>query len=70
MLLCKPDPAIYRLLYERFSLDPAACYFVDDSRINIEAALFTGMRGFVFEGDVPALRRALRQEGVNVRAEA
>lgn len=69
VLLCKPDPAIYRLLYKRFSLNPAECFFVDDSRMNIEAALFTGMRGFAFEGDVGALRRALVREGVSVRTE-
>lgn len=41
--LTKPDPAIYRLLFDRHALDPADCLFVDDSAANIEAARALGM---------------------------
>lgn len=64
----KPQPEIYRLFYETFSLDPAECVFIDDSHMNIEAAIYTGMHGIVFHDDVPELRSRLIELGVNVRA--
>ncbi len=36
--LVKPDPAIYRLILDRYQLDPAHTHFIDDSAKNIEAA--------------------------------
>jgi 2-haloacid dehalogenase len=41
--MIKPDPAIFRLLLDRFGLDPAATFYVDDSEPNVEAA---GRLGF------------------------
>lgn len=46
----KPDPAIYRILLEKYHLNPAECLFVDDREDNIEAAKGVGMQGIVFEG--------------------
>lgn len=63
--LIKPDPAIYHRLFERFSLTPGECFFIDDREENIEAARACGMDGFVFEGDVAALKAALHQAGVD-----
>ncbi len=54
--LVKPDPAIFRLACRRFGIDPAETAFVDDTPINAEAALHIGMRAFVFNGDVGALK--------------
>ena len=61
--LLKPQHEIYHSLYERFGLDPARCFFIDDSPANIEAALCTGMQGTVFRGDPARLRRELDQAG-------
>jgi len=36
--LRKPDPAIYAIVLERLGLPAAACVFVDDLAVNIEAA--------------------------------
>ena len=41
--MIKPDPAIFRLLLDRFGLDPAATFYVDDSEPTVEAA---GRLGF------------------------
>jgi 2-haloacid dehalogenase len=41
--MIKPDPAIFRLLLDRFGLDPGATFYVDDSEPNVEAA---GRLGF------------------------
>ena len=46
--LLKPDPAIYRVLFERNRLDPAACLFIDDTAANVEGARSVGMRAVVF----------------------
>jgi 2-haloacid dehalogenase len=42
--LLKPDPAIYRLLLDRYGLVAQDCVFIDDSRPNIEAARALGMQ--------------------------
>ena len=43
--LVKPEPAIYQHLCERFSVTPESCVFVDDMKINIDAAIAFGMQG-------------------------
>lgn len=62
----KPQVDIFQTLYGRFSLDPEASVFIDDSPANVEAALCTGMNAIQFRGDVPRLRRELRELGVDV----
>jgi FMN phosphatase YigB (HAD superfamily) len=64
--LAKPDAAIYRLAAERFALPTSACFFIDDSRRNVEGAQEAGMSGHHFTGDdYEALEDALRQWGGN-----
>ena len=65
--LVKPMPEIYLRLYSQFRLKPDECFFIDDSPANVEAAIYTGMPGAVFFGDVGHLRRELREAGVDVR---
>lgn len=65
-LLMKPQHEIYEKLCEVFSLRPESCFFVDDVPANIEGAMRTGMRGAVFFGDIPRLRRDLNAAGVPV----
>lgn len=64
--LIKPDHAIYRLLFEKFSLKPEECVFIDDLPANIEAAVDSGMNGVVFHGDAGVLRGDLRRAGVDI----
>ena len=54
----KPDPAIFRLLLDRFGLDPAATVFVDDSEANVAAARRLGIDAIRFTGPED-LRREL-----------
>ncbi len=49
--LCKPDPAIYKLLCERYHLAPEECLFIDDRQINVDAAKGVGMTGLLFKGE-------------------
>ena len=44
----KPDPTIYRLLLERYSLVPEESVFVDDLLVNVEAGRKLGIHGIVF----------------------
>ena len=64
--LVKPQPEIYRLLCERFSLVPDECVFIDDAINNAEGAFLCGMHPIVFHDDVDELRARLRELGVPV----
>lgn len=46
--LLKPDPRIYRVLLNRYHLNPAECLFVDDNPQNVAAAKRIGMWGLTF----------------------
>ena len=43
--VAKPDPVLFRLVLDRYRLDPAATVFIDDSPANVEAAAGLGLRG-------------------------
>ena len=52
-LVVKPEAEIYRLLIERYSLDPSQTLFIDDREANIEAAEREGICGFHFDRHNP-----------------
>ena len=62
----KPQPEIYHLCLERFGLKAEESFFIDDMAHNIEGALFCGLSGAVFHGDVNRLRKDLREAGVDI----
>lgn len=68
--LLKPQKEIYDKLFDGFGLDPAECFFIDDSPLNIDGAVVAGMAGTVFFKDMARLRRELNEAGVPVRCEA
>lgn len=45
----KPDPQIYRLLIDRYRLEPDATAFVDDLEDNVAAARVAGLIGIRFD---------------------
>lgn len=57
--MAKPDAAIYRYLFETYSLDPKECFFIDDLEKNIAAASALGMDGLIFTGDTDKVRAAI-----------
>jgi 2-haloacid dehalogenase len=61
--VAKPDPRLFRILLDRFSLPPRRCVFVDDAPANVRAASAIGLRAIAFEGIGP-LRRELTRLGV------
>lgn len=62
----KPHPDYYNRALEKFGLTAEECFFIDDVPANIEGALFCGIPGAVFHGDVSLLRRQLRAADVAV----
>ncbi len=46
--LIKPSPEIYRLFLKRYGLKAEECVFIDDTQVNITAALAEGMEGILF----------------------
>ncbi|QGM47849.1 HAD family hydrolase [Methylocystis heyeri] len=60
--LIKPDPAIYRLLLQRFGLRAEECLFIDDRPANVVAAQELGIASVRFE-DPLQLEAALRSYG-------
>lgn len=55
----KPMPEIYEYLLNRFRLKAEECLFVDDVAENVMGAQRVGMMGFLFDGKVSALRKAV-----------
>jgi len=47
--LLKPNPAIYTLLLDKYSLKASECLFVDDTKINVSGAQAVGIDGIVFK---------------------
>ncbi len=64
--LLKPQHEIFELLLEEFSLTAEECFFIDDNNGNVESALYAGLRGTVFDGDMARLRRTLSAAGIPV----
>lgn len=48
----KPDPQIYRILLDRYQIDPARALFFDDIEENAAAACREGIHGIVFTPSV------------------
>ena len=61
--LVKPDPRIFRLLLDRYGLQPSGTIFVDDQAANVEAARGVGIHGIRFV-DAPTLRADLATLGL------
>lgn len=61
--VAKPDPAIYRLLVERFRTPPERTFFTDDLQVNVDAARAIGMDAELFTGAAD-LREHLLARGV------
>jgi 2-haloacid dehalogenase len=52
----KPDPKIYHLLLDRFSIIARESLFIDDSARNVKAAQSIGIPGIQFTGKENLLR--------------
>ena len=62
--IAKPDPEIYRHVMAKLGTKPEETLFLDDKRINIEAALALGMKAIEFS-TVEQLRLDLVSAGLD-----
>lgn len=60
----KPEEKIYRILFDTYQLNPEECFFIDDSRANVQAGRALSMPGHVYTGDKTALLAAFHALGI------
>lgn len=63
--LCKPDPAIYKLLLEKYDLVPQETIFADDHKDNAAAAFQVGITGIQFK-NVKSFCKMLITYGIDI----
>jgi len=61
--VAKPDPRIYRILLDRYRLEPAGCLFIDDVAGNVEGARAAGMQAVLYTSPAE-LRRELAARSI------
>lgn len=65
--LLKPEKEIYQALYEKFSLKPEECFFIDDVQKNIDGARATGMDGHCYyHGELEILKADMKEKGIRI----
>lgn len=64
--LVKPQPEIFKYVLDKYNLKAEECVFIDDSTLNVEGAVYSGLKGIVFHGDYKEVREKLVTFGVNV----
>lgn len=62
----KPDEKIYRILLERYGLDPARTFYTDDVQHNVDGARAVGIDAELFVG-AGTLREQLGGRGISLR---
>lgn len=63
--LIKPDEAIYKLLLERYKLNPSETIFIDDTKANVEGANKIGIKSIFLESP-NALRENLKELSIDI----
>ena len=46
----KPDIKIYKILLDKYNLQPDECFYIDDMEINVRAATSAGIKGYCNNG--------------------
>ena len=63
--IIKPEEAIYKLILERYNLNPSETIFIDDTKANIEGANKLSI-STVFLEDTSSLREELRKLNIDI----
>jgi HAD superfamily hydrolase (TIGR01509 family) len=63
--LLKPDERIYKAILNRYSLVPEESIFIDDTKVNVDAAKEAKIEGLVFE-NTNKLKEDLKALGIEV----
>jgi putative hydrolase of the HAD superfamily len=48
----KPDPEIFKIFLEKYSLEPSESFYIDDIEANVRSAESVGMAGFCSAGSI------------------
>ena len=59
----KPDHRLYQILIDRYSIQPSKSIFIDDTKINVEAAVDLGFQAIHFLS-ASQLKEELRKWGL------
>jgi epoxide hydrolase-like predicted phosphatase len=68
--LVKPDPRIYQIALERLGVQPEEAIFLDDFRVNIDAANALGLTGIHFQSSEQAQREICAMLNGKVKRDA
>lgn len=63
--LIKPEEAIYKLILDRYKLNPSETIFVDDVEVNVEGASKVGIKTILFK-DAKELRTCLNDLNIKI----
>lgn len=61
--ILKPDPQIYRIIFDRLSVPAYECLFIDDQIEALEPAKNLGMDTVLYES-IASLKQSLKQKGI------
>ncbi|MCQ3035172.1 MAG: HAD family phosphatase [Bacilli bacterium] len=56
----KPDPRIYKILLEKYNLNPEECIFLDDRERNCEGARKVGIKSIVYKHNVDEIYKIIK----------
>lgn len=60
----KKDGKLFDIFLDKYSLDPATCYFIDDTLENIEVAKSKGINGILYEDDDEKIINYFKERGL------
>ena len=60
----KKDGKLFDIFLDKYSLDPATCYFIDDTLENIEVANSKGINGILYEDDDERIINYFKERGL------
>ena len=63
----KPGDKIFKILFDRFSLVPDECFFIDDNQNNIDTAVRLGMSAHCFaDRDIEKLKNDMKNNNIKI----
>lgn len=62
----KPQFEIYRYILDKYNLKAEESVFIDDVTLNVEAAIYLGLKGIVFHEDASELIEKLKALGITI----
>lgn len=60
----KKEGKLFDILLEKYSLDPSTCYFIDDTKENIEVANSKGINGILYENNDEEIINYFKERGI------